>query len=203
MEKLRVLAAGCLHGDVLLARRLAEMAEKENVDLVMLCGDLTYAEQGTQGMIGPFLKKGKKVVLIQGNHESVATVNFLAELYKIKNLHGSYLMLGEAGFFGCSGVNIGINQMTEREIYELLKKGHDYISHLPKKIMVTHVHPTGTIMEKFSKFVIGSEGVRKAVEAFQPDFLFCSHVHEAEGIEERIGKTRIINVGSRGTIIEV
>ena len=58
-------------------------------------------------------------------------------------------------------------------------------------------------MEKFSNIFPGSEGVRKAIETFKPDILLCSHVHEAEGIEEMIGKTKVINVGKRGKIIEV
>ena len=69
--------------------------------------------------------------------------------------------------------------------------------------MVTHVHPEGTKMEKFTKFFPGSSGVKKAIEKFQPDILLCSHVLEAEGIEEKVGKTKVINVGKKGKIIEI
>jgi Icc-related predicted phosphoesterase len=69
--------------------------------------------------------------------------------------------------------------------------------------MVTHVHPSETKMEKFSNIVPGSTGVKRAVEKFHPDILLCSHVHEAEGIEEKIGKTKVINVGKKGKIIEI
>ena len=86
---------------------------------------------------------------------------------------------------------------------DLLKKGYRYIKDCKKKIMVTHVHPSGTIMEKLTRFFPGSTGVKQAVEELKPDILFCSHVHEAEGIEEIIGKTRVINVGRKGKIIEV
>ena len=69
--------------------------------------------------------------------------------------------------------------------------------------MVTHVHPSGTHMEKFTKFFPGSTGIKKAIEAFKPDILLCSHVHEAEGIEEMVGKTKVINVGKKGKIIDL
>ena len=69
--------------------------------------------------------------------------------------------------------------------------------------MVTHVHPTDTKMEKFTKSFPGSTGVKKAIDVFKPDILLCSHVHEAEGIEEKVGNTRIINVGKKGKIIEL
>ena len=69
--------------------------------------------------------------------------------------------------------------------------------------MVTHVHPKDTLMEKFTNYFEGSSGVKRAVEKFKPDILLCSHVHEAEGIEEKIGKTKVINVGRFGRIINI
>ena len=202
-SKLRILAAGDIHGDTSHANKLANQAEKENIDLVVLCGDLTYQESSTEGIIGPFVKKHKKVILIPGNHETVATADFLAELYGVTNLHGYSIKHKDVGLFGCGGANIGLFQLGEDEIFELIKKGYDKIKDSKTKILVTHVHPSGSIMEKFTKFFPGSDGVRKAIDTFKPDILLCSHVHEAEGIEEMIGKTKVINVGKRGKIIDV
>ena len=200
---MKILASGDIHGDTRLAERLAEKAEKEKVDLVVLCGDLTNFEMDTSNIVGPFVKKKQKVVLIPGNHETLTTADFLAQRYGATNLHGYSIKSGEVGLFGCGGANIGINQLTEKEIYSLLKKGNDYLKDTAKKIMVTHVHPTGTNMEKFTSFFPGSTGIRKALDAFKPDILLCSHVHEAEGIEEMVGKTKVINVGKEGKIIEL
>lgn len=204
-EKLRILAAGDIHGDTSLAKKLAEKAEKENVDLVVLCGDITYAEKSTENIIGKFLEKHQKVLLIPGNHESLATADFLAELYGVKNIHGYAVKYKDVGIFGCGGsTNVGpFQEVTEKEAYDLLKKSFDKIKYLKKKIMVTHLHPSETKMEKFTKFFEGSKGVRRAVEKLKPDILLCSHVHEAEGIEEKIGNTRVINVGKKGKIIEL
>lgn len=202
-KKLKILAAGDIHGDIGLAEKLAERAKKEKVDLVVLCGDLTLAETSTSNIIGPFKKRNEKVLLIPGNHETVATADFLAELYGVKNIHGYSVKYGDVGIFGAGGANIGLFQMDEKEIYDLLKKGHDKIKYLKKKIMITHVHPSGTNIAKFTKIFPGSTGIKRAVEKLKPDILLCSHVHEAEGIEEKIGKTRVINVGRKGKIIEI
>ena len=201
--KLKILAAGDIHGDTNQAKRLAEQAEKENIDLVVLSGDLTYAETSTEGIIGPFVKKGKKVILIPGNHETVATADFLAELYGATNLHGYSIKYKDVGLFGCGGANIGLFKLGEDEIFDLIKKGYDRIKDTKKKILVTHVHPSGSLMEKFTDIFPGSGGVKKAIDTFKPDILICSHVHEAGGIEEKLGKTRVINVGKKGKIIEV
>jgi len=200
---MKILASGDIHGDISLARKLADKAEKEKVDLVVLCGDLTYGEMSTQGIIGPFKQKGKQVVLIPGNHETIATADFLAQQYDVVNLHGYSIKAGDIGLFGAGGANIGLFQLSEEEIYDLLKKSHEKIKDLKTKIMVTHVHPAESKMEKFTQFFPGSKGIKKAIDAFKPDILLCSHVHEAEGIEEKIGKTKVINVGKKGKIIEI
>ena len=84
---MKILASGDIHGDTRLAERLAEKAEKEKVDLVVLCGDLTNFEMDTSNIVGPFVKKKQKVVLIPGNHETLATADFLAQRYGATNLH--------------------------------------------------------------------------------------------------------------------
>jgi Icc-related predicted phosphoesterase len=212
---MRILSAGDLHGDSGLAKKLAEKAKKENVDLVILCGDLTEGDEKTDNLIGPFLKQGKKVVLVPGNHESIATADFLSKVYGIKNLHGYGIKVFDTahgdknkdkryiGLFGASGVNIGIHQVSDKDTYDMLMKGHHYIEDAEVKIMVSHVHPAGTKIEKFTQFFEGSKALRRAIDKLQPDIMLCSHVHEAEGLEEKIGKTRVINVGSKGKVFEV
>ncbi|MBW2990212.1 metallophosphoesterase [Candidatus Woesearchaeota archaeon] len=204
-NKLRIFSAGDIHGDTRVAEKLAEEAEKKHADLVVLCGDLTFAEQSTDNIIGPFKKRHLKVLLIPGNHETVATADFLADVYgpDVKNIHGYSVRYKHVGLCGVGGANIGMGQLTEKEFYDLLKKGFDKIKYLDKKIMITHVHPSDTKMEKFTQFFPGSTGVRKAIDKFKPDIVLCSHVHEAEGLEEKIGKTKIINVGKKGKVIDV
>ncbi|MFP4112639.1 MAG: metallophosphoesterase [Candidatus Woesearchaeota archaeon] len=200
---MKILAAGDLHGDSLLSENLAKRSENENVDLVILCGDISGNNEDTTNMIGPFVKKGKKVLLVSGNHETFATADFLSEVYNITNLHGYSVKYKDIGLFGCGGANIGLEALKEEEIFDVLKTGFGKVKNLGKKIMVTHVHPSGSKMERFSSFVPGSSGLKKAIDEFQPDFLLCSHVHEAEGIEEKIGKTTVLNVGRKGKIINL
>jgi len=200
---MKILAFGDLHGDSRLAEKLAKRAEKEKVDLVIICGDITHFDGDTTNLIGPFVKRHKKVLFVPGNHDSFATADFLADFYDIKNIHGYSVKYKDVGIFGAGGANIGVEQLSEKETFDLLKKGFERIKYLKKKIMVTHVHPQGTKMEKFTDFFPGSESIRKAVEKFKPDIMLCSHVHEAEGLEEKIGKTKVMNVGKGGKIIDV
>lgn len=207
VKKLKILAAGDIHGDKRLIKKLAEKAEKYNVDLVILTGDITFNEREIEGIIGEFLAKKKKVLLVPGNHETLATIDFLVDLYgpEVKNLHGYSLKIGDVGIFGVGGaVEVGPKfTLTESQIFETLKKGFEKVKDAKRKIMVTHVHPAESLLEKFSKIVPGSKSVKKAIKYFKPDIVLCSHVHEASGLEEKIGKTKVINVGKEGKIIEI
>lgn len=200
---MKILASSCIHNDIQLVKDLADKAEKENVDLVILCGDFTHIDDPQPGLIKHFIDKGKKVMLIPGNHETNATADFLAELYDGINLHGKATKMYDIGFFGCGHANIGVHQLGEDEIYYTLKYGFYKVKDARKKIMVTHVHPSDSLIATFTNFVPGSTGVRKAIDKLKPDILLCGHVHEAEGVEEKIGKTRVINVCRSGRIIEL
>jgi len=199
-NKTRILAIGDIHGDSGLAKKLAEIAKKENIDLVILAGDLTLADTSTKNIIGPFIKAKKKVLLIPGNHETFATADFLAESYPdTKNIHGYSFMQDKLGIFGAGGA-IGFNT-SEKEIFDALKKGNSSLKDADKKIMVTHMHHKGSKAE-FSGFE-GSKSIKRAIKEFKPDILINAHIHEAGGIEEKIGKTRVINVSRNPTIIEI
>ncbi|MEK6927110.1 MAG: metallophosphoesterase [Nanoarchaeota archaeon] len=202
-KKFRILAASDTHGDFKVTRKLAEKAERENVDLVVLCGDITSFLE-TKDIIAPFKRKGKKVLLIPGNHDSFATTDFLAEFYGVRNIHGYSVKYEDIAFFGAGGaINLpGFpGATTEKEIFANLKRAHDAIKGIEKKIMVTHMHPSESISE-FSGFA-GSKSITKAIKEFKPNILIHGHIHEASGFEQKIGKTRVINVGEDGTIIEL
>ncbi len=201
-KKTKILVLGDLHGDTNLAKKMAEKAKRENIDIVILTGDITFAELSIKNLIGPFVKEKKQVLIIHGNHESIATINLLADLYApTKNIHGYSFKKNNVGIFGAGGADIGTDRVKESEIFNILKKGNENVKNMKKRIMVTHMHAKGTKSE-FSGWE-GSAGIRKAVEQLQPDYLLHSHIHEAEGLEEKIGKTKVINIGRKGRIIEL
>ena len=200
--KMRILAAADIHGDSKRFKKLAEQADREDVDLVILCGDnLGWFE--TKNLIKPFKDKNKRVLLVPGNWDSFAATDVVAQVYGVRNIHGYSVQYEGIGFFGAGGApgSPGDGQITETELMESLEKAHAGLKGIEKKVMITHMHPKGSKSE-FSGFD-GSESVRKAVEKFKPDFLLHGHIHEASGMEEMIGKTRVVNVGREGKVIEI
>jgi putative phosphoesterase len=199
-KKFRILAASDIHGDSKLSKKLAERAKKENVDLVILCGDITGWTDSKE-IIKPFKDKNQKVLIIPGNHDSFATTDFLAQLYGVKNIHGYSVKYDNIGFFGAGGADLGPGIISEKELMQTLKKAYSGLKGIEKKIMVTHMHPSGSLSEWSG--IPGSHAITNAIKQFKPDILLHGHIHEASGMEQNIGKTRVINVGREGKIVEI
>ena len=202
VKKLKILAASDIHGDSKLIKKLVEKAERESVDLVVLAGDITGWTE-TKDIIKPFKEKNKKVLLIPGNWDSFATLDFIANMYGVRNIHGYSAVYQKIGFFGAGGAELspGPGIISEKELFQTLEKAHAGLKGIEKKIMVTHMHPSPSLSE-FSG-IAGSKTITKAIKKFKPDILIHGHIHEAGGIEEKIGNTKVINVGREGKIIEI
>ena len=199
---MKILTASDIHSDKNSVKKLTKKADKEKADLVILAGDLTYFDMDWKGMIGPFLEKKKQVLFVPGNHDSLGTAAVLVKKYDIKNLQDYSVIIDDVGFFGCGGANIGLNFTDEEDFFEILYRGFKYIKNAKKKVMVTHLHPSGSMVEKKCGFE-GSEAIRKAIEKFQPDIHIFGHIHETEGLEEKIDNTVSICTGKKGKIVEV
>jgi len=197
--KLKILAASDLHGSSDIAEKLAEKARKNKVDLVVLLGDIHGMANESRNLISPFKKNNQKVVFIPGNWDTRLEAEMLKQVYGIKNVDEHYVVYNDVGIIGIGNPDFRLS-LNEKKAMRKLKSDFGKIKSR-KKILVSHIHARGTRAE-FSGFP-GSIALRKAVDYFQPDFLLQAHIHEAEGIEEKIGKTKVINVGRKGKIIEV
>ncbi len=199
-EKLKVLAFSDTHGKDL--REMVEHASKEGVTHVFACGDWSQMDEMPPYLVSQFTKKGMKMFIQAGNHETLATTDALAELYGIKHLHGDGVIYNDVGFFGAGGTTqIGPHSVhDEDELFELLKQGFEKVKNAKKKVMLVHEHPAGSVFE-MGRFP-GSQAIRKAIEQFKPDIVLCGHIHECAGVEDTMGSTKIINVAKHGKILE-
>lgn len=198
-KQFKILAAGDIHGDARLSKSLAERAQREKVDLVILTGDIIGLTPA-KNLIKPFLDLHQRVVFVPGNWESSANAKELSKKYNIKNVEDTYLKYDNVGIFGIGSADWALYPDNVKT-FKKLKQSHEKIKNLEKKIMISHVHAAGTMSELSG--IPGSEALRAAIEEFQPDYFIHSHIHELEGADEKIGKTRVINVGRRGKIIKL
>jgi len=198
---MKILAIADTHGDSSLVKKIGEMADKEKVDLIIHAGDLTWFDREDEGILSPLIKNGREVLMIHGNHDSLATIKNLTTVYPAsKNLHEIGLERNEIGFFGSGTTDWGFKEESEI-VFKELTRGHKRIQHLKKKIMVSHSPPVGSAIELLG--FPGSYGVRKAIDKFKPDFMICGHIHEGGGIIEEIGNTKVMNVARSPIIFEI
>ena len=159
-KKFKILAASDIEGDVKATLKLADKAEKENVDLVVLAGDLTGWVESDE-ILKPFIDKGKKVVFVPGNHDTSEMARFLTKLYGAKNVGEHYVKYDDVGIFGLGASHGEIEISNEKKAFDKLKKNFDKVKDLEKKIMVSHLHAAGTKSE-FSG-IPGSTGINKEI----------------------------------------
>lgn len=195
-KKLRILAAGDLHGDLGIAKKLSQKAKKQKVDLVVLAGDIYGYDEGDEGILNPFREAGQKVVFVPGNCDFDDECKMLEK--EGKNIHNYYVTYSGVGIAGIGSPNWKLS-LGDSD-FDKIKKNFDRMKPA-KRILVSHLHAEGTAAE-FSG-IAGEKVLRKAVKEFNPDLLISAHIHEAEGIEDKIGKTRVVQVGRRGKILEI
>ncbi len=203
---MKLLAASDLHGDVGAAEKLAKKAKDEKVDLVILAGDLSIFGEGLEGLLKPFKNANKKVALIPGNHDSEADIFLLKQRYSdmVYDMHNYAFKIGDVGFFGCGLANIGPNELSEPEIRRKIENSFKYIEGAKKKVMVVHVPPYQTKLDKLGANInVGSTAVREMIEKLRPNKCICGHIHETFGLEDKLGNTDIVNAGPKGKIIVI
>jgi len=196
---MKILAVGDIHGDLGLVKKVEKLARKEKVDLILLAGDQTWFGEKVEGLVAPIAKK--RTLMIHGNHETEDLVKMWEKIYpNVKNLHQNHHEEKGVGFFGSGTTDWGFKEDGD-QVFKELKKGHDKIKHLNKKIMLSHGPPIGSAIELLG--FPGSYGTRKAIDKFSPNILICGHMHEGAGLIEKIGKTTVMNVARTPTIFEI
>ncbi len=195
-KKLKILAAADLHGSLDIAKKLSKKGKKEKVDLVILAGDVYGYEDSDEDILEPFWREKQKVMFVPGNCDFDNECDKLSK--RAKNIHNYYVTYKDVGIIGIGNPNWKLS--LDDEDFSKIKSNFDKINS-EKRILVSHLHAEGTMAE-FSG-VMGDTVLRKAVEDFKPDLLISAHIHEGEGIEDKIGKTKVVQVGRKGKILEI
>lgn len=195
-KKLKILAAGDIHGSLDIAKKLSSKAKKNKVDLVVLAGDIYGYNVGDENILKPFRDAGQKVVFVPGNCDFEEERALLSK--HGKDIHNYYVTYNDVGIVGIGSPNWKLS--LDDKDFGSIKKNFERMK--PKKrILVSHLHAAGTLAE-FSG-IPGEKILRKAVKDFKPDLLIAAHIHEGEGIEDEIDGTRVVQVGRKGKILEI
>jgi Icc-related predicted phosphoesterase len=189
-----------IHSDLKALQRLAATP----ADHYFCAGDLVSWARGLDAC-GEILRPlGERLHVIPGNHESAAQIAAFCAKFGFDDFHGKTMELG-----GCHLGGLGYSSPTpfdtpgEYSEEELAEKLGPFGA-LEPLVMICHAPPFQTALDQIRPGLhAGSRAVRAFIEDRQPRYLFCGHIHEAEGMSVRLGSTQAVNVGKRGYLLEL
>jgi uncharacterized protein len=198
---MKLLIFSDIHGDTKSLERL--MATK--ADLYFCAGDLATFSRGLD-KAGPILQSagGQNVYVMPGNHESEEDAAQFCQKYGTHFFHNRSMELLGFHIAGLGYSNITPfntpGEFTEQQFEERLAPWRK----LSPLILICHCPPFNTPLDRAGEGRhFGSPAVRRFIDEHQPDWFFCGHIHEAEGVTAQLGHTRCVNVGKRGYLLEV
>lgn len=201
---MKILAFTDTHGSLSALKRIRQRIKSQNPDLLVCAGDISLFEHGIVGILTELNRLGRKIIMVHGNHEDDSTFRKLSKRFKnIVFIHKHHFIQNNILFLGYGGGGFAV---IDREFEEIANSRFRKIikSNKGKKIiLVTHGPPYRTKLDKLMQGHCGSKSLRKFIDKNKIDFLVCGHLHENFGKEDRIKKTRCINPGPFGKIIEV
>jgi Icc-related predicted phosphoesterase len=196
---MKALIFSDIHGDIRALERLLET----EADYYFAAGDMATWARGFDIFGKVLQKRADRMYVLPGNHESESDIATLCANYGLHTFHGEVL---EAGGFKIAGLGYSNptpfntpGEYSEEELAARLKPFAD----LSPLILVCHCPPKQTPLDRVREgFHCGSQSIRDFIEAHQPEWFFCGHIHEAEGTITKIGGTMAVNVGKRGYLLD-
>lgn len=201
---MKLLAFTDTHGSALALKRIEHKVKSENPDFLVCAGDISIFEHGIARIFRRLNNLNKKIIMVHGNHEDNTTYTKYSNIFKnIIFIHKKYFIENNFLFLGYGG---GGFSQRDREFEHLTKTRFKKIINQNKDkkiILVTHAPPYKTRVDKIGRNHAGNKSIRNFVENNRVDLHICGHLHENFGKEDKIGKTKIINPGPFGKIVEV
>jgi Icc-related predicted phosphoesterase len=196
---MKLLLFSDIHNDFARLRELMNM----EADYYLAAGDTVTWERGYDEAGELLRTRGERVLMLPGNHESAAGTAALCRKFGLRDFHEkSFEMAG----FHLAGLGYSSptpfatpGEYSEPEMARRLKP----FAALDPLILVCHSPPKGTRLDRVKPGVhAGSQAVADFIAKNQPRLFFCGHIHEGEGVEERIGSTVARNVGKKGYLLD-
>ena len=199
-QKMKIFAFTDTHGNTKYIDKIIEKIEKNPVDYVLCCGDITNFGRKQKEIVTKISKIPSKILLIHGNHEIPDGLSKDCEKFdNITFLHCSAFRDGSTIFFGYGGDGFSSQDATFRKISQQFSKD---IKTGDKVVLFFHGPPYKTVDRTFSGNS-GNKDYRNFIEKTMPEYVLCGHIHEEFGKQVHIGKTKVINPGPEGMFFEI
>ena len=197
---MKLLLFSDIHNDWKTLERILSV----EADYYISAGDQVSWQRGLD-RCGEILKtRGDRVWVLPGNHETSAQIARMCTQYGLNDFHERHFQVG-----GWKVAGLGYSSPTpfdtpgEYSEGELTRRLEPFAT-LDPLVLVCHAPPRDTALDQVRPGLhAGSTAVREFIEAHQPPYFFCGHIHEAEGVEIAMGKTRARNLGKKAWMLEL
>ncbi len=196
---MKILVFSDIHGDYRALERLMEI----EADHYFAAGDLTSWGRGLDGCGQILRRRAGRTHVLPGNHEPAAMTSAFCHKFGLHHFHEQSV---QAGGFHLAGLGYSSptpfntpGEYSEAELGERLEKFRS----LKPLVLICHCPPYGTPLDRVRDGVhIGSRAVARFIEEHQPEVFCAGHVHEAAGVEARLGRTLGFSAGPQGRLID-
>ncbi|ODS39611.1 MAG: hypothetical protein A7315_10715 [Candidatus Altiarchaeales archaeon WOR_SM1_79] len=199
---MRVLCIADIHGDMGNIPGAAKFAKRNDIECVFIAGDFSRGigdmnenRRDVEYVLKTF--KDFRVFCIPGNCDSREIPGVFDE-YGV-NFHEKVMIIEGITFICLGGSNPTPFktpfELSEDEIYGKLKSTADEVD-TAEFIVMSHFPPKDTACDEIQGgFHVGSEALRRFIEEYSPKLAVSSHIHENGGREDKVGDTKIANIG--------
>jgi len=189
-----------IHNDSKALEKLMDI----EADYYFAAGDLVNWARGLDKMGELMKKRADKMYVMPGNHEAARDIESFCAAFGFRNFHEQSIEIGSkhvAGLGYSSPTPFDTpGEYSEEEIAQRLSK----FAGLKPLVLICHAPPLDTALDRIKEGLHGgSRSVREFIEKQQPEYFFCGHIHEAEGVVIQMGSTRAQNVGKKGYLLEL
>lgn len=196
----RILVFSDIHSDLKALERLMDT----EADYYFAAGDLVSWARGLDKAGEVLKRRAGRVYVLPGNHESEHDIAGLCQRHGLHNFHGRTIEVDGVHIAGLGYSNpTPFDTPGEYSEAELAQRLAGFAG-LKPLVLICHCPPKGTPLDQAGRGLhFGSQSVRTFIEANAPAYFFCGHIHEAEGVETRLGPTLAVNVGKRGYLLDL
>jgi len=196
----RLLIFSDIHEDTRALERL--MATP--ADYYIAAGDLAHFGRGLERCGEIMRPAGERVWVLPGNHESAQQIAAFCARFGFSDFHGRSFQAAGRHIAGLGYSNpTPFNTPGEYSEAELADRLAVFAT-LQPAVLVCHCPPRDTVLDRVRPGLhAGSTAVGDFLRAHPPTWFFCGHIHEAAGLEVRLGHTRAVNVGKQGYLLEL
>ncbi|MBT8484043.1 MAG: serine/threonine protein phosphatase [Phycisphaerales bacterium] len=197
---MKLLLFSDVHCDLERARRLVHASK--DVDAAIGAGDFASVHKGLDETIDALSAITCPTIVVPGNNETLdALQNACRGWSSCTVCHGSGLTIDGVPFFGLGG---GIPPTPWEWSFDLSEADarHRLEPMTSNGVLVLHSPPLGHVDGGGNRH-LGSQAILDAVLTRGPKLAVCGHIHECWGQESIAGRTRVVNAGPDGVIVEV